>query len=118
MKNNIITKLSIALFAILWGGQTQAQTLVNQINVDNLPIIFMGKEVNIHIIAPEPIQFVDLSTNYLIGDLPSENIARIKVEQSGDEFRNGHRYYHSSRAIVFSAIPRHLPRARAQLVSL
>lgn len=85
MKNNIITKLSIALFAILWGGQTQAQTLVNQINVDNLPIIFMGKEVNIHIIAPEPIQFVDLSTNYLIGDLPSENIARIKVEQSGDE---------------------------------
>jgi conjugative transposon TraN protein len=85
MKNNIITKLSIALFAILGGRQAQAQTLVNQINVDNLPIIFMGKEVNIHIIAPEPIQFVDLSTNYLIGDLPSENIARIKVEQSGDE---------------------------------
>ena len=86
MKNNIITKLSIALFAILWGGQTQSTNPWSiKLNVDNLPIIFMGKEVNIHIIAPEPIQFVDLSTNYLIGDLPSENIARIKVEQSGDE---------------------------------
>lgn len=69
--------LLICLFSLVQG---YAQTLVNQINVDNLPIIFMGKDVNIHIVSPEPIQFVDLSTNHLVGDLPSENIARIKVE--------------------------------------
>ena len=40
----------------------------------------MGEDVNIHIIAPEPIQFVDLSTYHLVGDLPSENIARVKVQ--------------------------------------
>ena len=69
--------LLICLFSLVQG---YAQTLVNQINVDNLPIIFMGNDVNIHIVSPEPIQFVDLSTNHLVGDLPSENIARIKVE--------------------------------------
>ena len=39
----------------------------------------MTQGVNIHFISPEPIQFVDLSTENLVGDLPSENIARIKV---------------------------------------
>jgi len=38
-----------------------------------------------HIVSPDPIQFVDLSTNMLIGDLPSENIARIKVSQEKTE---------------------------------
>ena len=29
--------------------------------------------------TPEPVQFVDLSTYKMIGDLPSENIARVKI---------------------------------------
>lgn len=81
MKNNI-TKIAIvfALFCFLQPKNTQAQTLEDKIEVAELPIIFMGRDVNIHIIAPEPIQFVDLSTNDLVGDLPADNIARIKVQ--------------------------------------
>lgn len=82
MKNNI-TKIAIiafALFCFLQPKNTQAQTLEDKIEVVKLPIIFMGRDVNIHIIAPEPIQFVDLSTNDLVGDLPADNIARIKVQ--------------------------------------
>lgn len=81
MKNKIIYTLALALLSCLSFLQLQAQTLIQKTDVDALPIIFMGKEVNIHIVSPEPIQFVDLSTNMLIGDLPSENIARIKVSQ-------------------------------------
>ena len=82
MKNNItkIVTTAFALFLFLHPKDTQAQTLEDKIEVAELPIIFMGKDVNIHVIAPEPIQFVDLSTNDLVGDLPADNIARIKVQ--------------------------------------
>lgn len=56
-----------------------AQTETNEIQLRDLPILNMSEGVNIHIISPEPIQFVDLSNNHLIGDLPTENIARIKI---------------------------------------
>ena len=79
MKNNI-TKIVTVVFALFCFLQTQGQTLEDKIEVAELPIIFMGRDVNIHIIAPEPIQFVDLSTNDLVGDLPADNIARIKVQ--------------------------------------
>ncbi len=85
MKNKITYTLALALLSCLSFLQLQAQTLIQKTDVDALPIIFMGKEVNIHIVSPEPIQFVDLSTNMLIGDLPSENIARIKVSQEKTE---------------------------------
>ena len=85
MKNKITYTLALALLSCLSFLQLQAQTLIQKTDVDALPIIFMGKEVNIHIVSPEPIQFVDLSTNMLIGDLPSENIARIKVNQEKNE---------------------------------
>lgn len=79
MKNNI-TKIVTVVFALFCFLQIQGQTLEDKIEVAELPIIFMGRDVNIHIIAPEPIQFVDLSTNDLVGDLPADNIARIKVQ--------------------------------------
>ncbi|WP_454976834.1 DUF4138 domain-containing protein [Capnocytophaga leadbetteri] len=85
MKNKITYTIALALLSCLSFLQSQAQTLIQKTDVDALPIIFMGKEVNIHIVSPEPIQFVDLSTNMLIGDLPSENIARIKVSQEKTE---------------------------------
>ena len=79
MKNNTI-KIITTAFALFCFLQTQAQTLEDKIEVAELPIIFMGRDINIHVIAPEPIQFVDLSTNDLVGDLPADNIARIKVQ--------------------------------------
>lgn len=56
-----------------------AQTEKKEQRIFELPELDMSEGVNIHFISPEPIQFVDLSTENLIGDLPSENIARVKV---------------------------------------
>lgn len=78
--NTMIKKYLTSLFAFFCFLQGNAQELKHKVEVEDLPIIFMGEDVNIHIIAPEPIQFVDLSTYHLIGDLPSENIARVKVQ--------------------------------------
>lgn len=74
-------KMKAILMIFTFGMITffNAQTEKKQVRRFDLPKLDMTEGVNIHFISPEPIQFVDLSTNNLIGDLPAENIARIKV---------------------------------------
>ncbi|MCT4263305.1 conjugative transposon protein TraN [Elizabethkingia anophelis] len=60
-----------------------AQTATPEKYVMELPQLNISDGVSLHIISPEPIQFVDLSTDNLIGDLPAENIARVKTGKSG-----------------------------------
>ena len=59
-----------------------AQTATKEQIISDLPEIEITKGVNLHIISPEPIQYVDLSTLKLTGDLPDTNIARIKIKDS------------------------------------
>lgn len=56
-----------------------AQTETPETRTIDLPKLKISDGVSLHIIAPEPIQFVDLSTDNLTGDLPAENIARVKI---------------------------------------
>ncbi|AJW63028.1 hypothetical protein VO54_01551 [Elizabethkingia miricola] len=60
-----------------------AQTATPEKYVMELPQLNISDGVSLHIISPEPIQFVDLSTDNLIGDLPAENIARVKTDKAG-----------------------------------
>ena len=43
-----------------------------------LPIIYITNDLSVHFRSPEPVQYVDLSTNTLIGDIPVENLVRVK----------------------------------------
>lgn len=74
-------KMKAILMIFTFGMITffNAQTEKKQVRRFDLPKLDMTEGVNIHFISPEPIQFVDLSTDNLIGDLPAENIARMKV---------------------------------------
>ena len=56
-----------------------AQTATKEQIISDLPEIEITEGINLHIISPEPIQYVDLSTQKLTGDLPTTNIARIKI---------------------------------------
>ena len=56
-----------------------AQTATKEQIISDLPELEITEGINLHIISPEPIQYVDLSTHKLTGDLPSGNIARIKI---------------------------------------
>ena len=56
-----------------------AQTTLKEQFLSELPELEITDGVNLHIVSPEPIQYVDLSTNQLTGDLPSANIGRIKL---------------------------------------
>lgn len=59
-----------------------AQTETKEQLSSDLPEIEITEGINLHIISPEPIQYVDLSTLKLTGDLPATNIARIKITDS------------------------------------
>lgn len=59
-----------------------AQTATKEQIISDLPEIEITEGINLHIISPEPIQYVDLSTQKLTGDLPVTNIARIKITDS------------------------------------
>jgi conjugative transposon TraN protein len=80
-----MTKTNLKKILFLLGFASSlaySQTENAEIKVSDLPKITISEGINLHIISPEPIQFVDLSTNNIIGDLPAENIARIKIADS------------------------------------
>ncbi|MFL9835787.1 conjugative transposon protein TraN [Chryseobacterium terrae] len=80
MKSILYTLL---LFAITVSAQTATKDKI----ISELPEIDITEGINLHIISPEPIQYVDLSTEQLTGDLPTTNIARIKItdDQESEE---------------------------------
>jgi len=66
-----------------------AQTATKKQIISDLPEIEITEGINLHIISPEPIQYVDLSTEKLTGDLPATNIARIKITDKPDSAEMG-----------------------------
>jgi conjugative transposon TraN protein len=56
-----------------------AQTATSEQIISDLPELGITEGTNLHVISPEPIQYVDLSTAKLTGDLPVNHIARIKI---------------------------------------
>lgn len=64
---------------VLTANVLTAQTATKEQTSSDLPELPMTKGINLHIISPEPIQYVDLSTERLTGDLPVSTIGRIKI---------------------------------------
>lgn len=81
---------SISLILLILTAQFfTAQTATKEQIISSLPEIEITDGINLHIISPEPIQYVDLSTQQLTGDLPTTNIARIKITDNTDEDNKG-----------------------------
>lgn len=53
--------------------------LLAQSAAPSMPEIKICKDVSVHFISPQSIQFVDISTKFLAGDLPLKNILRVKI---------------------------------------
>lgn len=72
-------KTIIYSLLVLTANVLTAQTATKEQTSSDLPELPMTKGINLHIISPEPIQYVDLSTEKLTGDLPASTIGRIKI---------------------------------------
>ena len=72
-------KIILYILLLFVANFLTAQTATKEQIISDLPEIEITEGINLHIISPEPIQYVDLSTEKLTGDLPATNIARIKI---------------------------------------
>lgn len=62
-----------------------------------LPRVYIDEEISLHFLSPEPIQYVDISTNDMIGDIPLENVFRVKAVRDSVANLNG---YNKSLGVV------------------
>lgn len=53
---------------------------------EKLPVVYLPESQTVHFISPEPIQYVDISNNNLLGNLPLKNVLRIKLRDSLKSF--------------------------------
>lgn len=76
MKNFMFT-LAAILIAVL---NTYAQNVNSPDGTRkaDLPIVYLPDSLSVHFISPEPIQYVDISSKYIVGDLPVKNVLRIR----------------------------------------
>lgn len=52
-------------------------------NYENLKIVYVNKDVSTHFISMENVQYVDISTQDIVGDLPTSNTLRVKPLKEG-----------------------------------
>ncbi len=73
MKKSIV--FLMAIFLMAQGLYAQQAVMCRK----DLPEITIGPNISLHFISPEPIQYVDISTNAIAGDLPLKNVLRLKI---------------------------------------
>jgi conjugative transposon TraN protein len=78
LKKNIDMKTILFLLAILIAPSLHAQTTT----------VFLPDNHTLHFISPEPIQYVDISSKSLEGDLPLKNVCRIKLRDTSGKFKD------------------------------
>lgn len=64
--------LFLVLFAGAFTGNAQS----------SLPTVYLPENLTVHFISPEPIQYVDISSSRITGDLPLKNVLRLRYRDS------------------------------------
>jgi conjugative transposon TraN protein len=72
-------KVFLLLTALLGAAQILFAQSPGQTSIDSLPEIEISANADIHFLSPEPIQYVDISSHSIVGDMPVKNLLRIKL---------------------------------------
>ena len=78
MKRNLFGIMLLASIFIL--PEAKAQT-----TYEEMERLTVNEEVTTVITASEPVRFVDISTDKVVGDQPIDNIVRLKPKEGGHE---------------------------------
>ncbi|OOG19649.1 conjugative transposon protein TraN [Sphingobacterium sp. CZ-UAM] len=71
-------KTFLLILSLLFSGLQLLAQQDASIYRGQLPEITMDSNSSLHIISPEPIRYVDISTHSVKGDLPEDNVLRLK----------------------------------------
>jgi conjugative transposon TraN protein len=72
--------LYIAFIFIAIGSYAQTN-LAPGVRMADLPVVYLPANCTVHFISPGPVQYVDISSKRLLGDLPVKNIVRLKYRE-------------------------------------
>jgi conjugative transposon TraN protein len=72
-------KIFLLLTALLGAVQILFAQKPGNTDIDSLPEINISAQADIHFLSPEPIQYADISSHRIIGDMPIKNVLRIKL---------------------------------------
>ncbi|MGE6221183.1 conjugative transposon protein TraN [Nubsella zeaxanthinifaciens] len=72
-------KIIFFLMAILCACHPLFAQQNNGVSRADLPNIFITGASPIHFISPQPIQYVDISSHAVVGDMPIKNLLRLKM---------------------------------------
>lgn len=70
MKKQLITLITLMVISMSTFAQYQRP--------NDLTTVYVNDITTVHFVSPEPIQYVDISTNNFAGDIPVDNILRVK----------------------------------------
>lgn len=76
MKKILVLLSFIILF--VGAGYSQEKIKDGTLQKSKLEKIFITDDVSLHFVSPEPIQYADISTKSMLGDLPVKNVLRLK----------------------------------------
>ncbi|SDM83196.1 conjugative transposon protein TraN [Pedobacter antarcticus] len=66
------------VFLLAFNGYSQGKIKDGTLQKSKLEKIYITQDVSLHFVSPEPIQYADISTKSMLGDLPVKNVLRIK----------------------------------------
>lgn len=72
-------KVFLLLTALLGAAQILFAQSTGKTSIDSLPEIEISANADIHFLSPEPIQYADISSHSIVGDMPVKNLLRIKL---------------------------------------
>ncbi len=75
--------------AVIAMGLMTLQTTYAQKTMDGMPLLTVNEGITTVITASEPVRFVDISTDKVVGDQPINNTIRLKPKEGVDVNRDG-----------------------------
>lgn len=77
--------IGVLLLLLSLSLQSLAQKQVQEagINKEDLPVVYVNKDVSTHFVSPERIEYVDISISDIAGDIPLPNAVRVKPTVEG-----------------------------------
>lgn len=79
-----LQSIAIALgLLVALPGQAQNQVEGAGQYKENLPVIYVNKDISTHFVSPEKIEYVDISVPDIAGDIPLPNAVRVKPVKEG-----------------------------------
>src|SRR5690606_4181946 len=69
----------VIITLLIFFGDAYGQKVDGALYKNDLQRLYINEEISLHFISPEPIQYVDISTKNMVGDIPVENVFRVKA---------------------------------------